>query len=56
MTVPGVISGALTAAVGDRIDPPRASNASSGHVHIEERTPASCGPEWLKCCAVSGWK
>ncbi|GAA2221748.1 ATP-dependent carboxylate-amine ligase [Streptomyces nogalater] len=35
MTVPGVISGALTAAVGDRIDPPRASNASSGHVHIE---------------------
>ncbi|MFG2527047.1 hypothetical protein [Streptomyces sp. NPDC048516] len=31
----GVVSGALTAAVGDRLDPPRASNASSGHVHVE---------------------
>ncbi|GFH38971.1 ATP-grasp domain-containing protein [Streptomyces pacificus] len=33
--LPGVISAVLTAAIGDRLDPPRASNASSGHVHIE---------------------
>ncbi|GHJ37175.1 ATP-dependent carboxylate-amine ligase [Streptomyces sp. TS71-3] len=33
--LPGVVCGALTAAVGDRLDPPRASNASSGHVHVE---------------------
>ncbi|MFE9660201.1 ATP-dependent carboxylate-amine ligase [Streptomyces sp. NPDC005955] len=34
-SMPGVLSGVLTVEVGDRLDPPRASNASSGHVHIE---------------------
>ncbi|MFE4858495.1 ATP-grasp domain-containing protein [Streptomyces sp. NPDC056670] len=33
--LPGVVSGELTAAVGDYLDPPRASNASSGYVHVE---------------------
>ncbi|MEU2060972.1 ATP-dependent carboxylate-amine ligase [Streptomyces sp. NPDC013455] len=35
LALPGVVCGELTAAVGDRLDPPRASNAASGHVHIE---------------------
>jgi biotin carboxylase len=35
LALPGVISGELTASAGDRLDPPRASNACVGHVHIE---------------------
>ncbi|MFF8288720.1 ATP-dependent carboxylate-amine ligase [Streptomyces sp. NPDC016309] len=35
LAMPGVLSGELTASVGDRLDPPRASSACAGHVHIE---------------------
>lgn len=38
LRLPGVIGAHLTAAVGDVLDPPRASHASTGYVHVEGAT------------------
>ncbi|WP_394425925.1 ATP-grasp domain-containing protein [Streptomyces sp. SGAir0957] len=40
LRLPGVIGAHLTAAVGDVLDPPRASHASTGYVHVEGATAA----------------
>lgn len=38
LRLPGVIGARLTAAPGDVLDPPRASHASTGYVHVEGAT------------------
>ncbi|MFF4415470.1 ATP-grasp domain-containing protein [Streptosporangium sp. NPDC001559] len=37
LSLPGVISGEVTASVGDRLEPARASNACTGYLHIAGR-------------------
>jgi hypothetical protein len=38
LRLPGVIGAHLTARPGDLLDPPRASHASTGYVHVEGAT------------------
>ncbi|WP_256107095.1 hypothetical protein [Streptomyces sp. ODS05-4] len=37
LRLPGVLRGEVTARVGDRLEPARASNACAGHVHMAGR-------------------
>jgi hypothetical protein len=36
--LPGVVGARLTVRPGDVLDPPRASHASAGHIHVEGAT------------------